>query len=335
MKRNVIYFPYIRVPQNEWFTRVLLYWDQVGSIVPIDFDNDPSKLGEYMYGLIQEDLVKPIIPGLHVDEIPNFTEAFLEYVDSPNYPVPRGVINRKRVSTFSVHMEKLGPIGSKLVERGLAREKHDWAWYDVEAYTANQFMAYLAATLGKLPEIESKPITNSIQNLDSFAPQYHQGGKLRPEIDEMRTVILKDIFPAPSGGINPKNLADFKDDHKRELTRFRNKVESFLLTAAAIENPSLRSETIEQFINETRDDVDDLSERMKSRGWRRITSGVLGYSIVAVGTASAIATGGLLGVVAAALGASKMVYDSIQDGRSTDALVGEYAAYAVLAQKEL
>jgi hypothetical protein len=34
MADAVIYFPYIRVPDNEWFTRVLLYWDQLGTIVP-------------------------------------------------------------------------------------------------------------------------------------------------------------------------------------------------------------------------------------------------------------------------------------------------------------
>lgn len=34
MARKVLYFPYISVPESAWFTRVLLYWDEVGSIVP-------------------------------------------------------------------------------------------------------------------------------------------------------------------------------------------------------------------------------------------------------------------------------------------------------------
>ena len=157
---NVIYFPYIRVPQDEWFTRVLLYWDKIGSIVPMDYVDDPSKLGKYMYNLVQEGLVKQIIPHQYVHDIPNFTEAFLQYVDNPNYPVLQGVIERKRVPTIPVHMEKLGPIGDELCQRGLARQQ-DWRWYNIEDYTANQFMAYLAASLGKIPEIESEPITDN------------------------------------------------------------------------------------------------------------------------------------------------------------------------------
>jgi hypothetical protein len=336
MKENVIYFPYIRVPQDEWFTRILLYWDQIGSIVPMDYVDDPSKLGKYMHNLVQEGLVNQIIPGQYVYEIPNFTEAFLEYVDNPNYPVLQGVIARKRVPTIPVHMEKLGSIGNELCQRGLARQR-DSRWYDIEAYTANQFMAYLAASLGKLPEIESEPITDNTQNLASFAPQYHQGGKLRAGVDEMRTLVLKDILPAPSGGINPRKLAKFKDDYKNELIHFRNRVESFLISAAAIKDSSLRSESIKRFVIETRDDVNELSELMKSKGWKNITLGwFLAIPTSAFGLTSAITTGELFGVVAAAFGIGSAFYATIREAMSADdVLEGKYAAYAVLAQKKL
>ena len=209
MNRNVIYYPYIRVPQNEWFTRVLLYWDQVFSVVPMDYASNPSTLGEYMDDLIQEDLVIPIVPGQYIHEIPNFTKAFLDYVDSPNYPVTQLINNRRRLKTFDVAMEKLDNIGEELIKRGLARKYY--GCYRIEAYTANQFMAYLAAILGKTPDIQSKPITDTKQNLVSFAP--HTGGKLYQDIDETRTIILKDILPAPSGYINPIELANFKKDN--------------------------------------------------------------------------------------------------------------------------
>jgi hypothetical protein len=31
---KVLYFPHIRVPDNEWFTPALLYWDEVGDHRP-------------------------------------------------------------------------------------------------------------------------------------------------------------------------------------------------------------------------------------------------------------------------------------------------------------
>jgi len=36
MEANALYFPYIKVPKSAWFTRILLYWDKVGAIIPSD-----------------------------------------------------------------------------------------------------------------------------------------------------------------------------------------------------------------------------------------------------------------------------------------------------------
>lgn len=334
MERNVIYFPYIRVPKDQWFTQVLLYWDQIGSIVPMDYIREPTALGKYMQNLVTEGLVKQIIPVEFIYDIPNFTGAFLEYVDSPEYPVSKNVIEKNNLETFNVHMEKLGSIGDELAKRGLARSK-DWPWYNIEAFTANQFMAYLAASLGKLPRINSVPITDSSQNLFSFSPQ-QQEGRLNSEIDEMRTIVLKNILPSPESSIEPSKLAKFKGDHKRELIRFRNKVESFLINAASIDNLYLRSKSIEQFIIETNDDVKDLTERMKSAGWKKITFGrFLAYSTVGLSLTKAFISGEIIGAVAAAFGVGSQIYTTIRDSRKTDVLKGKYAAYAVLAKKKL
>jgi len=40
MARKALYFPYIRTPDDPWFTRVLLYWDAVGTILPGGLEDD-------------------------------------------------------------------------------------------------------------------------------------------------------------------------------------------------------------------------------------------------------------------------------------------------------
>jgi hypothetical protein len=37
LKKRVLYFPFIRVPESTWLTQMLLHWDQVCSIVPYEF----------------------------------------------------------------------------------------------------------------------------------------------------------------------------------------------------------------------------------------------------------------------------------------------------------
>lgn len=327
MNRNVIYYPYIRVPQNVWFTRVLLYWDQIFSIVPMEYVNNQSLLGEYMHGLIQEDLVIPIVPGEYIREIPKFTEAFLNYVDDSNYPVNRVSIRDKRMKTFDLFSEKLDTIGDELTNRGLARKS--FGVYQVEAYTAKQFMAYLAGALGKIPEIQSKPITDKPQNLVSFSP--YQGGRYYG-IDRTRTIILNDILPAPKGYINPAELANFKEDHLPELNSFRNKIESFLPIAASIKGEPNRSKAISEFVIEIQDEINYLSGLMQSAGWKRINLvRFLAYSTVAFGVTEAATNSGLAGVIAAAFSGSGEIYNILRDKKSI--LEGKYAAYAVYARE--
>ena len=88
MADRVLYFPYIRVPENKWFTRVLLYWDEVGSIVPSEYVDEPEGLGRYMAALVKEGQVTPVTPGAYIHKVPSFEESFLKMID--NNPVIKG-----------------------------------------------------------------------------------------------------------------------------------------------------------------------------------------------------------------------------------------------------
>lgn len=70
MRTRVLYFPYIRVPETPWLTQMLLYWDEVSSIVPSDYIGHPESLGTHMLGLVQEELVRQVVPGMIISEIP-------------------------------------------------------------------------------------------------------------------------------------------------------------------------------------------------------------------------------------------------------------------------
>ena len=50
---TALYFPYISVPQGSWFTRVLLYWDGVASVVPRHLSDRAAALTPFMGGTSQ------------------------------------------------------------------------------------------------------------------------------------------------------------------------------------------------------------------------------------------------------------------------------------------
>src|ERR1041385_2322377 len=135
MTNNVLYYPFIRVPNNDWFTRVLLYWDSVGSIVPYEFVRNPNLLGPHMQGLLTEELVRQVIPGFYIQEAPNFTDAFLQLAEKFKRKKRLKKNALANLPTFKVHIEKLGDIGGQLCKMGLARPVR-YSWYEIESRLA-------------------------------------------------------------------------------------------------------------------------------------------------------------------------------------------------------
>jgi len=45
---TALYFPYIRIPENAWFSQILLYWDRAATIVPREIQDDSGIVGRYM-----------------------------------------------------------------------------------------------------------------------------------------------------------------------------------------------------------------------------------------------------------------------------------------------
>ena len=82
MKNKVLYYPYINLPQSDWLNRMLLYYEQVGTITPPAYKTYPSKFNSYTRELIREGLVRQIFPYEYIHNVEGFAESFEEYVSS-------------------------------------------------------------------------------------------------------------------------------------------------------------------------------------------------------------------------------------------------------------
>ena len=41
LKNTILYYPTISIPSNQWLRHALLYWDEIGSIIPRRYDENP------------------------------------------------------------------------------------------------------------------------------------------------------------------------------------------------------------------------------------------------------------------------------------------------------
>ena len=339
MADNVLYFPYIRVPESSWFTRVLLYWDHVGSIVPSEFLENPDRLGQYMVQLVSVGLVEQVIPGMHIYDIPLFSKSFLDYVDAEARNL-RWLQRRKRTPVEKweeIHAEKMENIGDGLVKRGLAKKKaKDSSWYFVEPEIAAAFMAYLAAVLGQRPQSNFVPITDResalkpflTKRLRIFAPIRNSA-----VLEELRTVILNGVLPSPAETPPPQELMDFKLRYQKELVGFRLDIESRVNKLALISDEQERERNTEIELNILKLRVEEIANRMKLK-WSKIILG--SFCAIPPAVLAAIPTGlhpagpaifGTAGLTAA-------VYTAAEPFLQRNEARKKSLAYAALAHEE-
>jgi hypothetical protein len=273
MKSRVLYFPYIRVPKSKWLTQMLLYWDQVSSIVPYEFTVKPELLGDYMLSLVREQLVFQVIPDAHIWEMPRFLDRFMTYVEGLGQEIDRR--RRRFVSgdTFRVHIEKLDNLGDALVERGLACLGED-PWYDVERDTADDFMSYLATLLGQVPSIDSSPVTDNSEYLQRLALAGVPQDATTRQLDALRIQVLDRVLPVPSHSVCPAKIRAFKDRYGAELGDFRRRVEREIVDAASLSDPALRERRLEIFFDEARGRMEQIDQAMRGARWQTVKAGL-------------------------------------------------------------
>lgn len=339
MYDRVLYFPYINVPSNEWFTRVLLYWDQVGSITPSEILNEKKEtyLSQYMRDLIDTGLLIPVMPGAYIGGIPKFRDAFLNMIRKNPSISDRRDMTFEYQNTIRIHMEKIFPLSDDLCEMGLARED-EYPWYRVEKTTANLFMAYLASVLGKLDELKMDRITDQVEYMSvySYSPQKTQ--EVSTLLNQLRVTALTGILPAPAGGIDVHQLADFKEAYSDSLSHFRRDVESALIDIAQIQDQDLRDRKIHHYRQKLEEDVNEVKALMRERRWPRIVLGSLcGFLVKSIPAAgAAAATGDLRALLSAVPPLVKAIYEAYQgEKKHLDEVKKSPLAYAAVAQEKI
>jgi hypothetical protein len=320
---KILYFPLISIPKSKWLMGALLYWDKVGSIVPLEFLDRPHMLDKHMLELVEAELIEPVVPEQYLWRVRNFERAFLDFID--NNPIfshiselgKLGLIGRESgviQTTFKIHMGKLDNIGYELMQRGLAT-RGQGSWYIVEGFTASNFMAYLASVLGAVTDY--MPITDSYNELSYFLPNVKKQNTRIALKEQLRARIIEKILPIPSSIRDPYDIYRFKEKYYDNLKRFRNYVEDFVLSLENLPEYQIE-EKIKLFTEQANDEIEFISDRMQAFKWKRldfvtfcsVSSTVISLAkgVVERNPLDAIsATFGLLSALGAALDKEKLI----------------------------
>jgi len=336
MGDNVLYFPYIKVPKSPWFTQVLLYWDEIGSIVPSQYQRQHFRMGRYMQELVEAGLVKEVVPVEYDSTIPGFRSAFLKLIDENSFIERQRGVALKQHHTFRIHVEKMIGDGlpQDLVDRGLARRVED-PWWEMEITTANLFMGYLASVLGKLDNLSMDPITDQTSALSVFSKTPQRLLSRRSLVEQLRMSVLTDILPSPEYTLPVKELLNFKQSSSNLLPSFRRYIEAFLLDLSVITDVEQKEERIKIFKEQTSEQIDEIVARMNEKRWPKIMcGGVCSIVAAAIPGVGAITTGEPSLAMLALPGLVSAIYSAFQGMPNQQRnILREPLAYAAFARK--
>lgn len=300
---NLLYYPYINIPRTDWSLRALLYYNQIGSIVPQDYFYNPNNYGQFMRELVQNELVIPINPIEVLDNPWEISKPFIDYINTKDFKIKKrrssfnqgnqGRIHSEKFNGPRIHSEKFdNEIFYQLEQAGLAK-REDYQWYRVEQKTANDMMSYLASVVGG--KMNFLPTTDIQVRKVPFTLNSKKVYKTKRKENVRREIILKELIPFPEQ-IDLSQLRKFKDKHSDLLIAFKNRVELIALNHDLDEESELFMETIKELSLRK----EELSAKMKENNFGDIMFGtVCGVTGAVIGLASAGNTGALVGSLSA------------------------------------
>src|SRR4051794_9730950 len=101
---TALYFPYINVPDEGWFNRVLLYWEQTATIVPREVAERSSIISDYMNKLRRAVLLEFVAPdSVLFERNGTFAPGFFAALEARKI---KGSDSTELKST--VHVDKMG-----------------------------------------------------------------------------------------------------------------------------------------------------------------------------------------------------------------------------------
>ncbi|SRR5258706_10875503 len=288
---KILYYPYINVPRTDWALRALLYYENMGSIVPQEYFYNPERTYEpFMLELVKNELVIPIDPIKVLDNPWVISEPFLKYVEQNRVKLEEARQNSSFSNGSLIHSDKFygarihadkfdESIFYSLEQLGLARR--NGRWYFVETQIADQLMKFLATVISA--KLNMLPTTDFLQPTTNKNTRRDQQRK--------RETILNNLIPFPKD-IDLKSMKKFKERNNELLIAFKNRVEQIVLDPNLMEG----TEQFDEIVKELQIRKKELSIKMKESKFRDILLGTVCGIIGAVqGLTAAETTGALIG----------------------------------------
>jgi hypothetical protein len=269
-KLSLLYYPTIRIPSGQWLKQAVLYWDEVGSIVPQDYGGkwlikDSPDL-EYLVG---EEQFHPFDPRQLTRQwnlVLELADELKTIIESESYQKFLPPISN-RLFDSEIHMDKVSDsVRHYLIEKDLARvkspdgkSKADWIFFD--RTTALLYMSLLAKYLAR-----NDDRSNIIATPGTSRPEYQHlsfGQKQAGDNEVGIEVMIKNWLPIPDPNVPIQDIVVYKRNRQDELLPLQLLMVDFEQQLRKVESVQEAKEVAYKFDLAKRKGLNDLNASLK------------------------------------------------------------------------
>lgn len=217
MNRCILYYPHIYQISDNWLRQALLYWDEIGSIVPQSYEEKESYTNELAF-LKDQGIFRPFRTDIvhEKEESANFVNEIKDITLSDEFKKKVGK-ESERVFNFQIYREKVHYyVFEFLKDTGLAK-KGNSDWFSFEVNTGLLYMSLLAKYLAS-KNTESSTICGT-----DLAEYEHLtfGAKSNSASSEGLKLKFLELLPVPTENVAFQDIVQFKKTRREELLSFR------------------------------------------------------------------------------------------------------------------
>lgn len=262
MRRTILYYPSIEIPDSEWIRNAILYWDEVSSIVPYEMENELYKSSHIISILKDENVFRPIYPdnlmsstyyndfesecinrmkyNINQKNIPPFSVSSLQKSKLHKEKIHSSKVQKTRIDDLSVdnkhiiHKDKTSSsILDFLYENQLVTKVDNW--FLIDKKLADTYMSTLAK-YSALSDVNYTVIgSDKIKETNSVYPhsyRYINNNKSKSPVLNLSMSCL----PSPNPDISIEKIIKFKNRYRDELLDFRRIINGFEEQLSCIES---------------------------------------------------------------------------------------------------
>lgn len=265
MPQSILYYPKINISDSPWLRSVILYWDEVCSIVP--YEEYPNLSPELLY-LSERSQYRAIYPEdyFHNVDSAEIARVFMQRLRSfcpPNSKHPRqdhfGLIHIKKIYNPSlataIHYKKLpARIIDQLIDADLIRVISEDGWIQMDHSIIHLYMRTLTEYIAK----HQRGMVIGSDKSYKLNDVYRQTGARKDR--QMVTLLLNDCLPIPSMDVGFEYILDFKEQRKDDLTALRIRIAEFEKAISECDSPRAVENEILKFRNSWQTELRDAEK---------------------------------------------------------------------------